>query len=94
MPPIEFAVWTLLAVFTLFFLFNWLLKRRKLKDTLLFETRERIALQAAPWVVIAWTVFLIVFLFVNLSKFTLLVVFPLLYLFVNQQVAKKMAKEE
>lgn len=94
MPPIEFAVWTLLAVFTLFFLFNWLLKRRKLKDTLLFETRERIALQAAPGVVIAWTVFLIVFLFVNLSKFTLLVVFPLVYLFVNQQVAKKMAKEE
>ncbi len=94
MPPIEFAVWTLLAVFTLFFLSNWFLSRKKYKEAMIFDARERIALKAAPWVAMAWTGFLIVFLFINLSKFALLVIFPLAYLFVNQRVAKKLTKEE
>lgn len=94
MPPIEFAVWTILVVFTLFFLFNWLLKKRQYRGTMLFDARERIAFKAAPLVVLVWTAFLILFLFINFSKFALLVIFPLSYLFVNQQVAKKLTKEE
>ena len=88
MPPIEFAVRTILAVFTLFFLFNWFLRKRQYRGTMLFDARERIAFKAAPWVVLVWTAFLILFLFINFSKFALLVIFPLAYLIVNQQVEK------
>ena len=94
MRPEEFAIWAILVIFTLFFLFNWVLKKRMLRDATLFEMRERIALRAAPWVAIGWAAVLVLFLFVDLSKFYLLAIFPLVYIFVTYQVASQITKKE
>ena len=94
MEPTAFAVWSVLAIFTGFFLFNWIWKKRKYRDAILFNRKERVALKAAPWIGVAWAVTLIAFLLANLDSVYLLVVFPLVYLFVNYQVAQKLKDED
>ena len=88
MQPVEFAIWAILAVFTAFFLINWILNKRRYRNTILFDERERIALQAAPWILIGWTAVLLLFLLVNLNKLYLLIVFPLVYMSVITRLAK------
>ena len=94
MEPAEFAVWTILAVFTTLFLFNWVLKKRKYRHGILLEKNERIALQAAPWVTMGWAAVLLLFLFIDYNKFYLLVIFPLFYLFVGYQIANNITKKD
>ena len=94
MQPVEFAIWAMLAVFTIFFLLNWFLKKRKYKHAILFEQRERIALQAAPLVAIVWAAILLLFLFVGLNTLYLLVVFPLVYIVVFYQVANTITHKD
>jgi hypothetical protein len=94
MEPAAFAIWSILAIFTGFYLFNWIWKKRKFRDALLFNRKERAAMKAAPRIAVAWAVILIAFLVVNLDSMYLLVVFPLVYLFVNYQVAQKLKDEE
>ena len=94
MQPVDFAVWATLAIFTLFFLFNWISNKRKYRRAILFEKSERIALQAAPWIIIGWATALLLFLLVDLSKFYLLLIFPLVYLVVMYQVAGNITKKE
>ena len=94
MEPAEFAVWTILAVFTSFFLFNWVLNKWKHRHSILLEKNERIALQAAPWVTMGWAAVLLLFLFINFNKFYLLVIFPLVYLFVSYQVANRITNKD
>ena len=94
MQPVEFAVWTILAVFTIFFFLNWLLKKRQYRNASVLDTRQKIAEQAALWVVTAWAAVLLVFLFISLNTFYLLVIFPLVYLAANYQVAKRLTKED
>jgi len=76
MEPTPFAVWTILAVFTGFFLFNWFWKKRKYRYAILFNRKERVALKAAPRIAFAWTALLIAFLLTNLNSLYLLVIFP------------------
>ena len=90
MEPTGFAVWTILAVFTGFFLFNGIWKKRKYRYAILSNRRQRVALKAAPRIGLAWAALLIAFLLVNLDSVYLLVVFPLIYLFVTYQVAQKL----
>jgi hypothetical protein len=90
MEPTAFAVWTILTVFTGFFLFNWIWKKKKYRYPPLFNMRGRVALKAAPRIGLAWTAILIAFLFFNLNSMYLLVVFPLVYLSVKKQVAQKL----
>ena len=94
MEPTAFAVWSVLAIFTGFLLFKWIWKKRKHRYAILFYRRERVALKAAPWIGVAWAVTLIAFLLANLDSVYLLVVFPLVYLFVNYQVAQKLKDED
>ena len=94
MQPVEFAVWTILAVFTLFFFISYLLEKRNYRNALLFDRSLRIAHRGAPWLVSTWAAVLLVFLFIDLNKFYLLVIFPLVYLLVKRQVAKKLTEEE
>jgi hypothetical protein len=94
MQPVEFAIWAILAVFTAFFLINWVLNKRRYRNTILFDERERIALQAAPWIVIGWTAVLLLFLLMNLNKLYLLIVFPLVYMLVNYQVSKMVTRKD
>jgi hypothetical protein len=94
MEPAEFAVWTILAVFTIFFLFNWVLRKRKYRRAILLEKNERIALQAAPRITMGWAAVLLLFLFIDFSKFYLLVIFPLIYLFASYQIANHITKED
>lgn len=94
MEPAEFAVWTILAVFTTFFLFNWVLKKRKYSHAILLKKNEKIALQAAPWVTMGWAAVLLLFLFMDLNKFYLLAIFPLLYLFVSYRVANNITRKD
>ena len=94
MEPAEFAVWTILAVFTTFFLFNWVLKKRKYRHAILLEKKERIALQAAPRITMGWAAVLLLFLFIDFSKFYLLVIFPLIYLFASYRIANHITKED
>jgi len=94
MEPIAFAVWSILAIFTGFFLFNWIWKKRKHRYAILFNRRKRVALKAAPRIAFAWTAFLIAFLLTNLNSLYLLVIFPLIYFLVNHQVALKLRNED
>lgn len=94
MEPTAFAVWTILCIFTAFFLFNWIWKKRKYRHALLFNRREKVALRAAPRIALAWTAMLIAFLLINLNSFYLLVIFPLIYLLVYYQVATKLRNED
>jgi hypothetical protein len=94
MEPTPLAVWTTLAIFTGFFLFNWIWKKRKYRYSLLFNRRERVALKAAPRIAFAWTALLIAFLLTNLNSLYLLVIFPLIYFLVNHQVALKQRNED
>jgi ABC-type Fe3+ transport system permease subunit len=94
MEPAAFAIWSILAIFTGFYLFNWIWKKRKYRNALLFNRKERAAMKAAPRIGVAWAAILIAFLVVNLDSMYLLVVFPLVYLFVNYQVGKKLKDEE
>jgi hypothetical protein len=88
-----FAIWTILAVFTGFFLCTWIWKKRKYRHVILFNRRERVALKAAPWIAFAWAAVLIAFLLTNLNSLYLLIIFPLVYLLVNYQVALKLRNE-
>ncbi len=94
MKPVEFAVWTILAVFTIFFFLNWLFRKKQYRNASLLDPTQKIAQQAALWVLTTWAAVLLVFLFINLNKFYLLVIFPLVYLAVNYQVAKRLTKED
>jgi hypothetical protein len=94
MQPVEFAVWAIMAVFTIFYLSNWALKKRRYRDAILFDKGERIALHAAPWVAIGWMLVLLLFLFLDLSKLYLLVVFPGVYIIVTYQVAKNTTRKD
>jgi hypothetical protein len=94
MQPVDFAVWAILAIFTFFFLLNWVLKQRRYGRAILFEKRERIALQAAPWVIIGWATALLLFLFVDISELYLLLIFPLVYIVVMYQVASNITKKD
>jgi hypothetical protein len=94
MQPTAFAVWTILAIFTGFYLFTWLWKKRKYRYALLFNRRERVALKAAPRIGLAWATILLAFLLVNLDSVYLLVVFPLVYLIVTYLVAQKLRDED
>ena len=94
MKPLEFLVWVLLSSFTLLALVTWFVKKRKYKDGHMYDTREVIALNTVPRVVIAWTLILIAFLFVDVSKIYLLLIFPCVYFFINVRMAKKVLKED
>jgi hypothetical protein len=93
MEPTALAVWTILTVFTGFFLFNWAWKKRKYRYPPLFNNRERVALKAAPRIAFAWTALLIAFLLTNLNSLYLLVISPLIYFVVNYQLALKLRNE-
>ena len=94
MKPLEFLVWVLLFSFTLLALVTWFVQKRKYKDGNMYDTREVIALSTAPRVVIAWAVILVAFLFVDVSKLYLLLIFPCVYFFINVRMAKKVLKED
>ena len=91
MQPVDFAVWVILAIFTFFFLLNWISKKRKYGGEIPFEKSERISLQAAPWVAIGWATSLLLFLFVDFSKLYLLLIFPIVYTVVMFKIANSIA---
>ena len=94
MKPLEFFVWILLSFFTLFALVTWLLKKRQYRDGRMYDTAEIVALYTAPRVVIAWAAILTAFLFVDVSKLYLLLIFPCVYILINLRMAKRALKED
>jgi hypothetical protein len=94
MEPTAFAVWSILAMFTGLFLFNWIWKKRKYRYAILFNRRERVVQKAAPRIAFVWTALLIAFLLTNFNSLYLLVIFHLIYFVVNYQVALKLENED
>ncbi len=94
MNILELFVWILLSSFTLLALVMWLAKKRQYRYGRIYDTREVVALYTVPRVVIAWTLTLIAFLFADVSKFYLLLIFPCVYIFINLRMAKRVLKED
>ncbi len=94
MTPLEFFVWFLLSVFTLLALVTWLGKKRIYRYERIEDTAEIVAFHTAPRVVIAWAAILLAFLFVDVSKLYLLLIFPGVYIFIKLRMAKRFLEED
>lgn len=94
MDWLEWIVWTILLWFTSVCFITWLVKKRKYRGGFFYDTREVVALYTIPRVVLTWSVILIVFLFVDVNKLHLIWICPLVYIFINLRMSKKVLRED
>lgn len=90
----EWIVWIALSWFTVVSFFVWEVKKRKYKHGHFYDTREVVALYTIPRVVILWTAFLLFFLFIDVNKLFLLIIYPSAYFLINVRMAKKVLRED
>ncbi len=94
MKWVEWSIWIILSWFTIVSFITWLSKKRRYSRGCFYDSREVVALHTIPRVVIAWTILLAVFLFVDATKLHLLWVYPSIYILVMFRMSRKVVRQD
>ena len=94
MEIFEWIIWIILAVFTLTSFITWKIKERGYKKGSFYDTREVVALITVPRFVIASSILLIIFLFINVNKFHLIWIYPAMYILILLRISKRVVKAD
>lgn len=94
MDTLEWIVWGILAFFTFIMLITWVYKRKRYRHGHFYSTAEVVTLYSIPRILIAETILLLSFLFVDINKLNLLWLYPAIYFFINFMMARKVEKAD
>ena len=78
----EWIVWTVFVVYTVVMFLTWLIKKPSYKKGHFYDTKHVITLFAIPKQTIAAAIILTFFIFVDLNKLHLLLIYPLIHFFI------------
>lgn len=93
MKWLEWIAWIIFSWFTIVSFITWLVKKRNYKHGQFYDTREVVSLYTIPRVVIIWSVILIGFLLIDMSKLHLLWLYPAVYIVIMLRMSKKVLRE-
>lgn len=94
MAYIEWGIWILAALLTLFMFVTWLAKRPEYASGQFYNTDEVVALKAIPRIFIVETIILIGILFIDVSKLHLAWICPIVYVFIMLIISKRFVDRE
>ena len=86
---IEWGVWILAALLTLFMFVTWLAKSSEYVPGEFYNTDEVVTLKALPRIAITEALVLLGFLLVDVSKFHIIWIYPIIYFFIMSRIAKR-----
>jgi hypothetical protein len=94
MEIFEWITWIIFAVCTLVSFVTWKIKKRAYQNGTLYDSREVVARKTIPRFVIVNSTLLIIFLFIDISKFHLIWIYPGVYLIIMLRMSRRVVKED
>jgi len=73
---------------------TWLYKRKDFKDKHFYDTTEVVSLYVVPRMTINSLILLIIFIFIEVSKYHLLWLYPVIYIITAFLMSKRVLKQD
>jgi len=94
MQSYEWVVWWIFLLIVVFVCVTWLIKKRDFPTGKFYDTTDVITLIAIPKILLFETILLIIFLVLEINKFHLLWIFPIIWLAITMIMTKKIIKRD